>query len=154
VTLGKINIPNLALPYSAVCSGVTSLLFSGIITVGISLACEPHVFFYIHFICRSGIVFIADPANYDFKGTRAISVIDPVDPELSDKWKDISKQSSKEGASSNSETKSPASADEFQRTFRRAMWPSLILTLIVVVVSVFKSASINFRGVLIIEHSP
>ncbi|KAF8519445.1 hypothetical protein JB92DRAFT_3082281 [Gautieria morchelliformis] len=110
---GQINIPNLALPYSAVCSGVTSLLFSGIITVGISLAY---------------------PANYDFKGTRAISVIDPVDPEISDEWKVVSGQDSKEGTSSNSETKSPASADELQRTFRRAMWPSLILTSIVVVI--------------------
>jgi hypothetical protein len=34
---GAINVPNLAQPYSAVCSGLTGLLFSGIITVGVSL---------------------------------------------------------------------------------------------------------------------
>ena len=34
---GAINIPNLAEPYSAVCSGLTGLLFSGIITVAVSL---------------------------------------------------------------------------------------------------------------------
>lgn len=35
--IGKINIPNLANPYSAVCSGLTGLLFSGLISVGVSL---------------------------------------------------------------------------------------------------------------------
>lgn len=34
---GAINIPNLAQPYSAVCSGLTGLLFSGLISVGVSL---------------------------------------------------------------------------------------------------------------------
>ena len=34
---GVINLPNLAQPYSAVCSGLTGFLFSGIITVGVSL---------------------------------------------------------------------------------------------------------------------
>lgn len=34
---GQINIPNLAEPYSAVCSGLTGLLFSGILTVSVSL---------------------------------------------------------------------------------------------------------------------
>ncbi|KAI0786264.1 Na+/solute symporter [Abortiporus biennis] len=52
---GVINIANLAQPYSAVCSGLTGLLFSGIITVTVSLW---------------------RPANYDFKGTRAIAVYD------------------------------------------------------------------------------
>ena len=35
---GEINVPNLAQPYSAVCSGLTGLLFSGLITVLVSLA--------------------------------------------------------------------------------------------------------------------
>ncbi|KAH8093139.1 Na+/solute symporter [Cristinia sonorae] len=48
---GEINITNLALPYSAVCSGLTGLMFSGAITV---------------------IVSLAKPANYDFQETRAI----------------------------------------------------------------------------------
>jgi hypothetical protein len=34
---GAINIPNLALPESAVCSGLTGLLCSGIITAFVSL---------------------------------------------------------------------------------------------------------------------
>ncbi|KAH0833962.1 Na+/solute symporter [Lanmaoa asiatica] len=52
---GQINIPNLAEPYSAVCSGLTGLLFSGILTVSVSLM---------------------NPADYDFSGTRAIAVLD------------------------------------------------------------------------------
>ncbi|KAL0952789.1 hypothetical protein HGRIS_007014 [Hohenbuehelia grisea] len=52
---GAINITNLALPYSAVCSGLTGLLFSGIITVGVSLL---------------------DPADYDFHATRMIANLD------------------------------------------------------------------------------
>ncbi|KAK7445697.1 hypothetical protein VKT23_014693 [Stygiomarasmius scandens] len=59
---GSINIPNLAKPYSAVCSGLTGLLFSGIISVSLSLIW---------------------PANYDFKGTRAIAKLDgDIDPEV------------------------------------------------------------------------
>ncbi|KAF5392051.1 hypothetical protein D9757_003258 [Collybiopsis confluens] len=53
--LGSINIINLAHPYSAVCSGLTGLLFSGIISVGLSLW---------------------KPDNYDFGGTRAIANLD------------------------------------------------------------------------------
>jgi len=52
---GKINIPNLANPYSAVCSGLTGLLFSGLISVGVSLL---------------------NPADYDFQATRAIANLD------------------------------------------------------------------------------
>ncbi|KAI0742384.1 Na+/solute symporter [Daedaleopsis nitida] len=52
---GEINIPNLAKPYSAVCSGLTGLLFSGLITVLVSLA---------------------QPGKYDFSDTRAIAVYD------------------------------------------------------------------------------
>lgn len=39
---GEINVPNLALPYSAVCSGLTGLLVSGLITVFVSLASTYH----------------------------------------------------------------------------------------------------------------
>ncbi|KAK7441835.1 hypothetical protein VKT23_016496 [Stygiomarasmius scandens] len=60
---GSITITNLAQPYSAVCSGLTGLLFSGIITISLSLIW---------------------PANYDFKGTRAIANLDSdVGPENS-----------------------------------------------------------------------
>ncbi|VDB88654.1 unnamed protein product [Peniophora sp. CBMAI 1063] len=50
---GAINVPNLAEPYSAVCSGLTGLLFSGLITVGVTLI---------------------RPDNYDFQGTRNIAI--------------------------------------------------------------------------------
>ncbi|KAF8120291.1 hypothetical protein EV363DRAFT_1130376, partial [Boletus edulis] len=48
-------ITNLADPYSAVCSGLTGLLFSGILTVSVSLM---------------------SPVDYDFSGTRAIAILD------------------------------------------------------------------------------
>ena len=38
---GEINVANLAEPYSAVCSGLTGLLISGLITFFVSLASEP-----------------------------------------------------------------------------------------------------------------
>ncbi|EPQ55634.1 Na+/solute symporter [Gloeophyllum trabeum ATCC 11539] len=57
---GSITITNLAMPYSAVCSGLTGLLFSGLITVGVSLL---------------------NPADYDFSGTRNIAMLDGVPPE-------------------------------------------------------------------------
>ena len=44
---GEINVPNLAQPYSAVCSGLTSLLFSGLFTVGVSLARTSCLFVYV-----------------------------------------------------------------------------------------------------------
>lgn len=37
-SLGSITVANLAEPYSAVCSGLTGLLFSGVITVCVTLA--------------------------------------------------------------------------------------------------------------------
>ncbi|KAH7924327.1 Na+/solute symporter [Leucogyrophana mollusca] len=52
---GQINVANLAEPYSAVCSGLTGLLFSGILTVTVSLL---------------------NPADYDFGATRAIALLD------------------------------------------------------------------------------
>ncbi|KAG1738551.1 Na+/solute symporter [Suillus lakei] len=50
-----ITIANLALPISAVCSGLTGFMFSGLITVFVSLL---------------------KPDNYDFEGTRAIAMLD------------------------------------------------------------------------------
>jgi len=52
---GQITIANLAEPYSAVCSGLTGLLFSGLLTVSVSLM---------------------NPADYDFSETRAIAMLD------------------------------------------------------------------------------
>ncbi|KAL4263840.1 sodium:solute symporter (SSF) family protein [Pleurotus pulmonarius] len=54
---GVINVANLANPYSAVCSGLTGLLFSGLITVAVSLL---------------------SPDDYNFHGTRAIENLDKV----------------------------------------------------------------------------
>ncbi|KAF9502130.1 Na+/solute symporter [Pleurotus eryngii] len=54
---GVINVANLANPYSAVCSGLTGLLFSGLITVVVSLL---------------------SPDDYNFHGTQAIENLDKV----------------------------------------------------------------------------
>lgn len=87
------------------------------------------------------------PSNYNFGGTRAITVIDPVDtidPERRHESKDEEKQESEADTSPDSPTNSSViqrnkevSVEELQRVFRRALWPSLILTLIVMVVRVF-----------------
>ena len=86
-------------------------------------------------------ILTTDPADYDFKGTRAISIIAPVDPEIPYELKDDSKQGTDEDILPDSPTKSSevqgrtdVPVEELQRTFRRAMWPSLILATIVVVV--------------------
>ncbi|KAF8488082.1 Na+/solute symporter [Gautieria morchelliformis] len=124
---GQINIPNLALPYSAVCSELASVLVSGVVTIGISLAY---------------------PANYDFEGTRAMTLIDPVHPEIPqdlEKRKVVLKRESENiPPSSDASTELPAvqinagaSPEELRRVFRRAMWPSVILAVIVVVVVPF-----------------
>ncbi|KAJ3879295.1 Na+/solute symporter [Lentinula edodes] len=115
--LGSINITNLANPYSAVCSGLTGLLFSGIITVGLSL-------------CK--------PANYDFKGTRAIVNLDGTDTSSSDDEK------TEEGEVSAIDVVNREVivlvdgnvVDIFvlKEGFKRAAWYSLALTLIVTIV--------------------
>ncbi|KAF8526540.1 solute symporter family transporter [Hysterangium stoloniferum] len=124
---GSINIPNLAQPYSAVCSGLTSILFSGIITVGLS-------FLY--------------PANYDFAGTRAMSIIDPIqDPELGSarvSTHDMEEKDQKDEKNASAFPKMPSSdvvqsdptvpREALQRAFKRAAIPSLVLTMIVVIV--------------------
>ncbi|KAI9066782.1 Na+/solute symporter [Trametes sanguinea] len=132
---GEINVPNLAEPYSAVCSGLTGLLFSGLITVLVSLA---------------------KPANYDFSGTRAIAVYD--DSRVSDPESPASVEkrhssasdtpSAKEKATSKDEVitevasvddcsastgESEVSRVELKRVFRRAAWYSLALTFIVAI---------------------
>ena len=61
---GEINVPNLAQPYSAVCSGLTGLLFSGLITVLVSLASTSRLIMHLaietsayHYTpCRAGKV--------------------------------------------------------------------------------------------------
>lgn len=86
------------------------------------------------------------PANYNFLGTRGISVIDPVASESEEEKKD-SKQGSEEDTYPNSPSGTPevqsrkdASVKELERVFRRAMWPSLTLTITVMVVCVFSQS--------------
>ncbi|KAI0691691.1 Na+/solute symporter [Earliella scabrosa] len=132
---GEINVPNLAQPYSAVCSGLTGLLFSGLITVFVSLA---------------------KPAKYDFAETRAIAVYDdtasssasepgreceesgsasPVDQKKSS----LDKEGSDQAVSTEVVPVSSASRDgavtrmELKAVFKRAAWYSLMLTVIVAI---------------------
>ncbi|KAI0632661.1 Na+/solute symporter [Trametes polyzona] len=138
---GEINVPNLAQPYSAVCSGLTGLLFSGIFTILVSLA---------------------QPTKYDFSGTRAIATYDDAAdasgsanlssdkttseadvPEETSSVSDPEKGQSKEDVTSeivpvtDSEQSPPGaddvSRDELKRVFRRALWSSLVLTAAVAV---------------------
>ncbi|KAL6307358.1 Na+/solute symporter [Sparassis latifolia] len=122
---GAINVSNLAEPYSAVCSGLTGLLFSGLITVFVSLA---------------------KPANYDFAGTRAIRTYDDMEAEPvhdgtsppGDEKKDadadvvddvrVVRSGDPDGG------KEVVSQAELIRAFRRAAWYSLALTLIVAII--------------------
>lgn len=139
---GSITITNLANPYSAVCSGLTGMLFSGVVTVLVSLA---------------------NPDNYDFKGTRAIIVYDnagyktgssittidhdqpsPVEKEPSIPSQtdgDIEKKAStivgvkpqpEEGDAS--QVGEAVTQEQLQAIFKRATWYSLALTLIVAVI--------------------
>ncbi|KAH9837660.1 Na+/solute symporter [Rhodofomes roseus] len=127
---GEINVANLAEPYSAVCSGLTGLLFSGLITVFVSLA---------------------KPANYDFADTRAIAVYEDVegDGSISDKSVDDNIKPDKNpydekqsavvaearpvGAAPH-QPRLAASREELKRVFKRAAWYSLALTLIVAII--------------------
>ncbi|CDO71338.1 hypothetical protein BN946_scf184908.g96 [Trametes cinnabarina] len=131
---GEINVSNLAEPYSAVCSGLTGLLFSGIITVLVSLA---------------------KPANYDFSGTRAIAVYDdtrgsdleapssaetrhPSEEELQEKKLGLEDGAVADVMPVEEDWSAPAgdlgiSMEELKRVFRRATWYSLALTLIVAI---------------------
>ncbi|KAH9916600.1 Na+/solute symporter [Epithele typhae] len=128
---GEINIPNLAQPYSAVCSGLTGLLFSGIITVLVSLA---------------------RPANYDFAGTRAIATYDEPSSSASssptpDRDLDLKADPEKAPVDVEAHPVAPAPADkdtlatvdgpvtraELEAVFRRAAWFSLALAVAVAV---------------------
>ncbi|RDB22246.1 Urea active transporter [Hypsizygus marmoreus] len=141
---GTINIPNLAEPYSAVCSELTGLLFSGIITVGVSLM---------------------NPADYDFKSTRAIANLDEDDGDLESMKRDSQTDPDSETKGEKEKTSSevdkirvettefevppngqnsefsaetgggalPLDLPTLQRAFKRAAWYSLILTAVVAV---------------------
>ncbi|KIK45666.1 hypothetical protein CY34DRAFT_22415 [Suillus luteus UH-Slu-Lm8-n1] len=130
---GQINITNLAQPYSALCSSLTGLFFSGILTVGVSLL---------------------SPADYDFSGTRAISTLEDSNESnilgdcTPDRVSDTESQKEKKGTSEKeSSLKQPVSDtkevgldnDEETRVrslkmvFRKALIYSSILTLIVVI---------------------
>ncbi|KAG2046339.1 Na+/solute symporter [Suillus hirtellus] len=128
---GQINISNLAQPYSALCSSLAGLFFSGILTVGVSLL---------------------NPADYDFSGTRAIATLeDTIGSDISGvdtsyRASDTESQNEKRDEKQSS-LKQPVSNivevglenDDEQRlrslktVFRKAFIYSSILTLIVVI---------------------
>ncbi|KAH9921658.1 Na+/solute symporter [Fomitopsis serialis] len=127
---GEINVANLAEPYSAVCSGLTGLLFSGLITVLVSLA---------------------KPANYDFVGTRAIAVYEDIERERSmsndsvdgdvvpnetpyDEKKAAVVEDVRPVGAEPHQPRPAASGEELKQVFKRAAWYSLILTLIVAII--------------------
>jgi len=111
---GSITITNLALPYSAVCSGLTGLLFSGITTVGVSLI---------------------NPADYDFRDTRAIANLDDLynggdTVETGSDVKDEKKNDVEESVTEVTNADLPS----LRAAFRRATWYSLTLTAIVTII--------------------
>ncbi|KAF8130255.1 hypothetical protein EV363DRAFT_1296881 [Boletus edulis] len=115
---GQINIPNLADPYSAVCSGLTGLLFSGILMISVSLM---------------------SPADYDFSETRAISTLDDhVESEKNSNTGEASPDLEKQPE--NGANDSDASKDEeeqiasLQRVFKKAFVYSTVFTAIVIVI--------------------
>ncbi|RDX48959.1 Na+/solute symporter [Lentinus brumalis] len=130
---GEINVPNLAQPYSAVCSGLTGLLFSGLIT---------------------GFVSLAKPAKYDFADTRAIAVYDD-DASTAETASDQDESGSgsaveKSPPGDKEATKGAISAEvvlvktgndealdashaELEKVFKRAAWYSLALTVAVAI---------------------
>ncbi|THH08605.1 hypothetical protein EW146_g8939 [Bondarzewia mesenterica] len=118
---GKVNVTNLAEPYSAVCSGLTGLLFSGIVTVSMSLI---------------------KPANYDFNGTRNItSPDDPIvdDPERAstNDEKDKSKNGEsyvKEALPETDNSQELEARKTIKKTFRKAAIYSALLTICVTIV--------------------
>ncbi|EIW76837.1 Na+/solute symporter [Coniophora puteana RWD-64-598 SS2] len=135
---GAITIPNLAEPYSAVCSGLTGLLFSGLLTVVVSLL---------------------KPANFDFAATRAIKTLDALpdtssdhDVECSDgavnvkdgasdrldgkqssHLKDIEKNVEVHASEAHPENLDNAEMATLERVFKKALIYSSILTFIVVI---------------------
>ncbi|KAF8130263.1 Na+/solute symporter [Boletus edulis] len=115
---GQINIPNLADPYSAVCSGLTGLLFSGILTISVSLM---------------------SPADYDFSETRAISTLDDhVESEKNSNTgeasPDLEKQPKKDSSDSDASKDEEEQIASLQRVFKKAFVYSTVFTAIVIVI--------------------
>ncbi|KIK64951.1 hypothetical protein GYMLUDRAFT_980164 [Collybiopsis luxurians FD-317 M1] len=102
--LGSINITNLANPYSAVCSGLTGLLFSGIISIGLSLW---------------------RPDNYDFKGTRGIANLDSNRESLGE---------IRTSTSDEEKVDNVVEVSVLKSSFKRAAWYSSALTVIVTII--------------------
>ena len=141
---GEINITNLALPYSAVCSGLTGILFSSVFTVFVSLArtfLNPHV----QCICPH---FYLGPANYDFQDTRAIATYDssenslpstkPAGSDQSTDYEDEKMSPMKESAQEVQVVVSELEEDVLDQetlrsVFRRAIYYSTVLTVIVTI---------------------
>ncbi|KAG1816541.1 putative urea transporter [Suillus subaureus] len=116
---GAITIANLALPISAVCSGLTGFMFSGLITVFVSLL---------------------KPDNYDFEGTRAIALLDK--SENNDPNLDVASAEKREKLPSDFEVgptdpvaqEDPLCYDTLQGVFRRATWYSSAMSVIVILI--------------------
>lgn len=141
---GTINVANLAEPYSAVCSGLTGLLFSGIITVGLSLWSW---FFLLNCLECVWRIRPADPDNYDFKGTRAIANLDTQEEvQPNTVRRSISyEEEAKEGGDSEVQSASDRDAvllangdvvdiSVLKASFKRALWYSLVLAVIVTII--------------------
>ncbi|KAJ3819321.1 Na+/solute symporter [Lentinula raphanica] len=118
--LGSITITNLANPYSAVCSGLTGLLFSGVITVGISLW---------------------RPAHYDFKGTRAIANLDSegeIEPSSNGSEDEKDEIAAIDTAGDREAVLlvegGTVDISVLRKSFKRAAWYSSALTLIVTII--------------------
>ncbi|KAJ3752522.1 Na+/solute symporter [Lentinula raphanica] len=118
--LGSITITNLANPYSAVCSGLTGLLFSGVITVGISLW---------------------RPAHYDFKGTRAIANLDSegeIEPSSNGSEDDKDEITAIDTVGDREAVLlvegGTVDISVLRKSFKRAAWYSSALTLIVTII--------------------
>ncbi|TFK47109.1 Na+/solute symporter [Heliocybe sulcata] len=129
---GSITITNLAGPYSAVCSGLTGLLFSGVITVVVSLL---------------------NPADYDFSDTRAIAMLDGPQHEVPPQGDTVHEQEASTDEKKekfpvdtafvqtvDSKTEDGSQVDtelsraSLMEVFRKAAWYSSILTLIVTII--------------------
>jgi len=118
---GVINIPNLALPESAVCSGLTGLMFSGLITVFVSLL---------------------KPDNYNFEGTRAIAMLDGSEKHDSDsdpvsgEKREKSSSDFEEGLrpTEGAHEDSPIDHGTLLRVFKRAAWYSSAMSAIVILI--------------------
>jgi hypothetical protein len=107
---------------------------------------------------------MTDPAHYDFAGTRAMSVINPVSPELSetptlekgDIKKDMEEATPADPPAPSvrhglvtAEYRMDIPVEQLQRNFKRAAWLSLALTLIVTIVSCPYSRCKEFIGLTI-----